>query len=140
MSPLLFERRRMMDEISRIVSVTINKIRTSNRLMNAFRTKFRQRELIKCLDTVRIRRFFDDNSFPGGYWWSNVCCFSEEKKKKKYRYDCLIFFPLILRGCGLIEYEDVPFKWYLRGSCCFLCGKNFSPFFFSHFFSSIAYY
>lgn len=53
-----------------------------------------------------------------------------KKKKKKYRYDCLIFFPLILRGCGLIDYEDVPFKWYLRGSCCFLCGKNFSPFFF----------
>lgn len=105
------ERRRIMDEISRIVSVTINKIRTSNRLMNAFRTKFRQRELIKCLDTVRIRRFFDDNSFPGGILMVQCLLFLRgKKKKKKYRYDCLIFFPLILRGCGLIDYEDVPFK------------------------------
>lgn len=50
-----------------IVSVTINKIHTSNRLTNAFRTKFRQRELIMAtFDTVRIRCFFDDNSFPRG--------------------------------------------------------------------------
>lgn len=102
-----------MDEISRIVSVTINKIRTSNRLMNAFRTKFRQRELIKCLDTVRIRRFFDDNSFPGGILMVQCLLFLRGKKKKeKISVRLLDLFSIdsILRGCGLIDYEDVPFK------------------------------
>lgn len=102
----------MMDEISRIVSVTINKIRTSNRLMNAFRTKFRQRELIKCLDTVRIRRFFDDNSFPGGILMVQCLLFLRGKKKEKISVRLLDLFSIdsILRGCGLIDYEDVPFK------------------------------
>lgn len=81
--------------------------------------------------------------FQEGYWWSSLSermsVVSLRRGKKEISVWLLdpFFIDSILRAEGLIDYEDVPFKWYLRGSCCFLCGKNFSPFFFSpYFFSS----